>query len=113
MVVSRGCKMSQVGREHGKERVGVCCSASAEKGEKHQRALPNPKALEKRNAAPGKWDTAVLILPATPEHRDHPLPDGSAPHPAVSARDKWVTPATCPAPHPTSERAKRGCPGGQ
>lgn len=102
MVVSRGCKMSQVGREHGKERVGVCCSASAEKGEKRQRALPNPKAPEKHNAAPGKRDMAVPILPATPEHGDHPVPDGSAPHPAPWGERKGQVGHTSDLPSPAS-----------
>lgn len=104
--------MSQVGREHGKERVGVCCSASAEKGKKHQRVLPNPKAPEKCNAAPGKRDTAVLILPATPEHGDHPLPDGSAPQPAPWGKRKGQVghPSDLPSPVSHLREGQEGMP---
>lgn len=65
-------------------------------------ARPNPKAPEKHDEALEKQHAAALSPPATPEHRDRPLPDGSAPHPAGSTRTRQVTPEPCPAPHPTS-----------
>ena len=51
-------------------------------------ALPNPKAPEQHDAAPGKWDAAALSPPATPEHGNRPLPDGSASHPAPGGEHK-------------------------
>lgn len=78
VVGSRGCKIRQVGREHGKERVGISAALPQQKREKSISATKSQSPREAR-CHTGKAGCSCAEPAATLGHGDHP--------------PQWVSPA--------------------